>query len=92
MKTLVLFLFIIGIIMVVMGYTKEISKNENIKIEYRYIPRNQYEEQMSVENNVSSIFSNMFQNKSVWSSYPFNSNDEPKNQPGKEYVDNIPTE
>ena len=75
--------------MVVVGYTKEISKNENVKIEYRYIPRNQYEEQMSDENNVSSIFSNMFRNKSTWSSYPFNSNDDDKNKPGEEYVKNI---
>ena len=76
--------------MIVVGYTKEVSKNENVKIEYRYIPRNQYEEQMQA-NNVTSIFSNMFQNKSVWSTYPFNTNTEPSNKPGENYVKELET-
>ena len=90
MKALVLFLFIVGIVMIVMGYTREVSKNENTKIEYRYIPRNQYEEQMQ-STNVTSIFSNMFDNKSVWSTYPFNTNVEPNNKPGQNYVKELET-
>lgn len=90
MKTIVLFLFIVGIVMIVIGYTREVSKNENVKIEYRYIPRNQYEEQMQ-STNVSSIFSNMFENKSVWTSYPFNSSMEPSNKPGENYVKELET-
>ena len=90
MKSIVLFLFMIGVIMIVVGYTKEMSKNENVKIEYRYIPRNQYEDQMEPDK-VSSIFSSMFNNKSVWSTYPFNSNNDPDNKPGKNCVQELDT-
>ena len=90
MKTIVLFLFIIGIVMIVVGYTREVSKVENTKIEYRYIPRNQYEDQMQSDS-VSTIFSSMFDNQSVWNTYPFNSSNKPDNRPGKNYVKELET-
>ena len=76
--------------MIVVGYTREVSKVENTKIEYRYIPRNQYEDQMQSDS-VSTIFSSMFDNQSVWNTYPFNSSNKPDNRPGKNYVKELET-
>ena len=39
------------------------------KIEYRYIPRNFYEEQIT-ENNLKSLYSDMFNKSDTWSKYP----------------------
>ena len=75
MKAIILIIFIIGIIFITTGYQKNENNNQPTKIEYRYIPRTFYEEQL---NNVDlkKLYSDMFDKKSTWSTYPFNDNNE----------------
>ena len=48
MKSIVLFFFVIGTILITMGYQKMLITNTKTKnvIEYRFIPQSLYEEQM----------------------------------------------
>jgi hypothetical protein len=64
MKSIVMFFFVIGIIMLSIGYQKKILTNTKTRtiVEYRYIPRSIYEEQMSPIN-LQSTFNNMFKNE-----------------------------
>ena len=66
MKQLVLFLVFIGVIMVMHGiYQQKIkAAQENVKIEYRFIPRTYYEEQLA-NSTISNNFKNMF-NDDTW--------------------------
>lgn len=59
-----MFFFVIGIIMLSIGYQKKILTNTKTRtiVEYRYIPRSIYEEQMSPIN-LQSTFNNMFKNE-----------------------------
>tara|TARA_B100001989_G_scaffold209689_1_gene158813 strand:+ start:475 stop:729 length:255 start_codon:yes stop_codon:yes gene_type:complete len=70
MKSIILILFIIGSIFVITGYMENYKKCPLPKIEYRYIPRNFYEEQIS-ETNVKNIYSDMFNKSDSWNQYPY---------------------
>jgi len=65
MKSIVILLLIIGIIMIVMGYNREYSKCPNPIIEYRFIPRTFYDEQLSAPN-LMKQFSSLFEDENVW--------------------------
>lgn len=67
MKSIILFLFVIGIVMMALGYQKKMIKNETIKtiVEYRYIPRSIYDEQLS-QPNIEKNFADMFKNEDVF--------------------------
>ena len=61
MKSLILSLFVIGIIMLALGYQKKMINNMETKtiVEYRFIPRSIYEEQfgpIKLEDNFSDMF------------------------------------
>ena len=71
MKSLILILFIIGLVLIFTGYTKNQYHCSEPKIEYRYIPRSFYEEQITTTN-LKNLDSDMFDKQSTWSSYPFN--------------------
>jgi len=43
------------------------------KIEYRYIPRTFYEEQVN-SINLKNLYSGLFDKPDTWSTYPFNEN------------------
>ena len=47
MNSLVLLLFLIGIILITIGYTKSTDNCPVSKIQYKFIPRSSYEEQFS---------------------------------------------
>lgn len=79
MKSFLILLFIVGFYMIIVGYIKNHKKCPQPKIEYRYIPRTFYEEQMQ-PTNVLKSFNAMFKDKSVWSSYPLNSVDTINNE------------
>lgn len=65
MKSISFLLFFFGIILIVVGYYRSFSKNNKYKeIEYRYIPKSIYAEQIQ-ENQIMSKFKKMFQNKSI---------------------------
>ena len=74
MKSFILILFIIGLVLVFTGYMEKQQQCPNKKIEYRYIPRSFYEEQVT-STNLKNLYSDIFDKPSIWSSYPFNTND-----------------
>lgn len=61
MKLLILLILFIGIIIIMNGiYEEKISKLEkDVRVEYRFIPRSYYDEQI-FSNQFSSKFSNLF--------------------------------
>jgi len=67
MKSLVLLVFVIGIVMIAIGYQKQIMTYAPIKtvVEYRFIPRSIYDEQMSPAN-LENSFSDMFEKQDVF--------------------------
>lgn len=67
MRSLVLFLFVIGIILLTTGYQKKMLKTHEIqtRIEYRFIPRSIYDEQLG-EPQVSNSFTDMFERQDVF--------------------------
>ena len=58
-----MFLLFLGIILIINGiYEQKFqSLKKNVKIEYRFIPRTYYEEQLSQNADVTSNYKNMFQ-------------------------------
>lgn len=67
MKSIVLLLFVIGIMMITIGYHQELLKNQKTKtiVEYRYIPRTFYEDQLQPAN-VHQTFHDMFKKDSIF--------------------------
>ncbi len=67
MKSLVLLLIVIGIMMITIGYHQQMQENfkKEKVIEYRYIPRSLYEEQMQPVN-LQQSFSDMFKKDNVF--------------------------
>ena len=60
MNSLLLFIFITGIFMVLFGYSRSYQKCPEPQIEYRYIPRSFYDEQMAPPNIFKSFNGNFF--------------------------------
>jgi hypothetical protein len=65
MKTILVVLLILGSILISVGYQKQYSKCPNPTIEYRFIPRTFYDEQLS-EPNIMKQFSDMFEKQTIW--------------------------
>ena len=65
MKSLAILLLLIGIIMIVIGYTKSTVKCPLPRIEYRLVPQTFLDEQLNT-NNVDSTFKTMFESKDPW--------------------------
>jgi hypothetical protein len=65
MKSIVLLLFFSGLMFIIVGYQKQLNVLPNPKIEYRYIPRTFYDEQLS-SGNVLKQFSSLFENENPW--------------------------
>jgi hypothetical protein len=67
MKSIVMLFFVVGIIMLTIGYQRKILTNTKTKtvVEYRYIPRSIYEEQLSPIN-IQDTFYNMFSKGDVF--------------------------
>lgn len=73
MKSFILIIFIIGIVFVTIGYMENYNKCPPPQIQYRYIPRSFYEEQVS-STNIRKFYSDIFNEPDTWSTYPFNEN------------------
>lgn len=68
MKSIIIFLFFFAAFLIISGIYEqklEIAK-QNKQIEYRFIPRTFYEEQMGSGGDVSDKFSTMFNTESPW--------------------------
>tara|TARA_Y100000385_G_scaffold190689_2_gene197094 strand:+ start:2014 stop:2292 length:279 start_codon:yes stop_codon:yes gene_type:complete len=79
MKAIILMIFIIGIVCITIGYKNNYSKCPPPTIEYRYIPRTFYEEQIT-NVDLKNLYSNIFNEKSTWSTYPFNESNSKYNE------------
>lgn len=68
MKSVILFIFFLGVVLLIHGIyeQKYQSLKENVRVEYRFIPRTYYEEQLAENPLVASNFKNMFQKESPW--------------------------
>ena len=65
MKSVILLLFFAGVLMVVVGYVRQSTICPNPRIEYRYIPRTFYDEQLSGDS-VMKHFQSMFEKDTPW--------------------------
>ena len=67
MKSIVMLFFVVGIVMFSMGYQRKILTDTKTRtiVEYRYIPRSIYEEQLSPIN-LQSTFNDMFNKEDVF--------------------------
>jgi hypothetical protein len=67
MKSIVMLFFVIGIIMLSIGYQRKILTNTKTRtvVEYRYIPRSIYDEQLSPIN-LQSTFHDMFKKEDIF--------------------------
>ena len=76
MKQVIMLLLFIGVIMIMHGIYQQKLKaaKENVKIEYRFIPRTYYEEQLSSNTTVTGNFKNMFDKTSPWMEGQFSEN------------------
>lgn len=89
MKSIIIILFILSLLFIVIGYMENYKKCPLPKIEYRYIPRNFYEEQ-TTETNLKNLYSSMFTKSDIWSQYPTNDVEEsPTNY--NNFISNIET-
>ena len=61
MKELSLFVLILGIVFITIGYMENKHQNKQVEkeIEYRIVPQNLYEEQIESKD-LASIYSNLF--------------------------------
>lgn len=68
MKSIIMFLVFLGSILIISGvYDEKIKIAESKKkIEYKFIPRTYYEEQLSNNNDISLNFESMFNHVSPW--------------------------
>lgn len=66
MKSFVMLFFVVGIVMLSLGYQKKILTNTQTEkvIEYRYIPRSIYDEQLSPYN-LQQTFHDMFKKDNI---------------------------
>lgn len=67
MQSLVVFLLFVGVFLIVHGIYEERFRavKDNVRVEYRFIPRTFYEEQLA-ETDVQGKFKNMFETASPW--------------------------
>ena len=67
MHAFVILLLFVGVVMVMQGVYEEKLKDaeRNVRVEYRFVPRTFYEEQLA-EADLDGKFSSMFQKESPW--------------------------
>jgi hypothetical protein len=87
MKSISVMLLVIGLILLVVGYYENKQNCPVRKIEYRYIPRQFYEEQMN-ESNLKNLYSDMFDKASIWQKYPIGDIDISGGNKMNNFIDN----
>lgn len=68
MKSIVMFLLFFGTLLIIKGIyeQKYQSMKKNVRVEYRFIPRTYYEEQLANTADVTGKFKDMFGKESPW--------------------------
>lgn len=72
MKSVIILLFVIGVVMLSLGYQKELLSKTEVKerVEYRFIPRSIYEEQFG-KVDLTQSFRDMFNYEDVYLNTPY---------------------
>jgi hypothetical protein len=67
MQSITVFILFVGVFLIVHGVYEEKfrSLEDNVRVEYRFLPRTYYEEQLA-NTDVSGKFKNMFETSSPW--------------------------
>lgn len=67
MRSIIIFLFCFGVILIIHSLyeQKYEALKDNTRVEYRFIPRTYYEEQLA-NTPVTSLYKNMFDKESPW--------------------------
>ena len=65
MNSFIIVLFIVGLILITVGYVKENSSCPPPLVQFRYIPKT-FNEEQSVHQPLISVYGNMFRNASPW--------------------------
>ena len=65
MKSIILLLFIIGVIFISIGYYKDNQQCPPPIVQFRYVPKT-FEQEQSIEEPILSTFSSMFKDNSAW--------------------------
>ena len=78
MNSLPLLFLLLGMFFILVGYYKFNKDCPPAKIEYRYIPRTFYNEQMS-PGNVQQTFNNMFSSNTAWMNHPLGTDNSKSN-------------
>ena len=68
MKTIILFLMFLGIILIMSAVYEDklADAKKNVKVEYRFVPRTFYEEQLSSNSNLMEKVGSMFTKTNPW--------------------------
>lgn len=69
MKVFVVLTLFVGMALIIHGIYEEkfLEMNKNVRVEYRFLPRTLYEEQLSKQDPaLTAKFKNMFQEDSPW--------------------------
>lgn len=68
MKSIAMFMLFVGVLLIINGIyeQKYQSLKKNVRVEYRFIPRTYYEEQLSENSNVTANFANIFKRSEPW--------------------------
>lgn len=72
MKSIILFIFVIGVVMLALGYQRELLNTTKVEehVEYRYIPSSIYEEQFG-KPNLTRSFRDMFETSDIYMNRPY---------------------
>lgn len=72
MKSIILFLFVVGIILITTTQQKKAIENVKTEkiIEYRFIPRSIYDEQMN-STQLTKSFTDMFEKQDIFMNSPY---------------------
>lgn len=66
MRAIAVFLLFVGMFLIVQGYYAQAERCPEPQTMIKYIPRSQYEDQLSDENKVSAQFKSMFEDVNPW--------------------------
>ena len=68
MKSVVVLMLFVGMLMIVHGVYEEKyqAMRDDVRVEYRFVPRTYFEEQLAPASDTTSKFHDMFEKESPW--------------------------
>lgn len=66
MKSIAIFILFLGTVLVIQGYYSDLAyTNESPKTQIKFVPRSQYEEQLSTNNELNKYYKSIFDEPNV---------------------------